>query len=78
MVGLPGDEIEVRGGEVFVNGEAFEEMPSVERGGKDLSPTTVPENHCFVLGDNRANSRDSRYIGPVPMIALVGRLAWVR
>lgn len=78
VIGLPGDEIEVRAGQVFLNGEAYEEVPAVEPGGQDLPPTTVPENHCFVLGDNRANSRDSRYIGPVPMIALVGKLAWVR
>jgi len=78
VVGLPGDEVEIRGGQVFLNGEPFEEATRVQKDDKDFAPVTVPENHCFLLGDNRVTSRDSRHIGSVPIIALVGRLAWVR
>ena len=68
VVGVPGDEISVRGGRLFVNDEPQRE-PYVNKKLPDRSfaaPTTVPENHVFVMGDNRANSQDSRVFGPVP------------
>ena len=68
VVGVPGDKISVRGGRLLVNGERQRE-PYVYKKYPDRSssaPTTVPEDHVFVMGDNRANSRDSRYFGTVP------------
>jgi signal peptidase I len=68
VVGVPGDKISVRGGRLFVNDELQRE-PYVNKKMPDRSfaaPTTVPQNHIFVMGDNRANSQDSRVFGPVP------------
>ncbi|MFL5992219.1 MAG: signal peptidase I [Rubrobacteraceae bacterium] len=68
VVGVPGDEIAVRGGKLFVNGEPQKE-PYVNKKFPDRSfyaPTTVPKDHVFAMGDNRANSQDSRVFGPVP------------
>jgi signal peptidase I len=68
VVGLPGDEISVRGGKLLVNGEPQRE-PYVNERSPDRSfyaPTTVPKGHVFAMGDNRANSQDSRVFGPVP------------
>ena len=68
VVGVPGDEIAVRGGKLFVNGEPQQE-PYVNKKYPDRSfyaPTTVPKDHVFAMGDNRANSQDSRVFGPVP------------
>ncbi len=68
VVGVPGDEISVRGGRLYVNGEPQRE-PYVNKKYSDRSfyaPTTVPEGYVFAMGDNRANSQDSRIFGPVP------------
>lgn len=79
IVGVPGDEIVVKEGTLLVNGEPQRE-PYVNGRMPDLStsrPITVPEDHVFVMGDNRANSRDSRVFGPVPYRNIEGQ-AFVR
>jgi signal peptidase I len=43
----------------------------------DFEKITVPEHHCFVLGDNRNNSRDSRHFGPVPLATIKGRADYI-
>jgi signal peptidase I len=68
VVGLPGDEIAVRGGKLFVNGKPQKE-PYTNKKLPDRSfyaKTMVPKNHVFVMGDNRGNSADSRVFGPLP------------
>ncbi|MGI8648805.1 MAG: signal peptidase I [Rubrobacter sp.] len=68
VIGVPGDEIQVQEGNLFVNGELQNE-PYVNPELPDSSfygPFTVPEDHVFMMGDNRANSQDSRVFGPVP------------
>jgi signal peptidase I len=79
VVGVAGDEILVQGGVLYVNGEPREEpylnedLPFVGFYG----PTEVPEGSIFVMGDNRANSADSRVFGPLPLENLKGE-AFVR
>ncbi len=68
VVGLPGDTIAVRSGTLYVNGEPRKE-PYLNRQPLDESfygPILVPSGHIFVMGDNRANSADSRVFGFVP------------
>lgn len=74
VVAVPGDEVAVRDGVLFVNGERWEE-PYVNAKFRDDSsygPTTVPEGAVFVMGDNRPNSRDSRFFGPLPIQNIEG------
>ena len=79
IIALPGEQVAIRDGAVFVNGHQLDEpyvsSPTVWRGiGQDT--VTVPPDSVFVLGDNRANSSDSRVFGPVPMSSIIGK-AWV-
>lgn len=61
IIGLPGDTVEVRGGEVLVNGEALTEPYIKEVTEGDFGPYTVPEDGYFMMGDNRNKSLDSRF-----------------
>lgn len=64
VIGLPGDEIRFSDGNVYRNGEALEE-PYLMRQGvsfSNVSAFAVPEGAVFVLGDNRENSKDSRFM----------------
>jgi signal peptidase I len=68
VVAIPGDRISVRSGRLIVNGERQRE-PFTNKKFPDRSffaPTTIPKGHVFVMGDNRANSQDSRVFGPLP------------
>ncbi|CAN5694489.1 signal peptidase I [soil metagenome] len=73
-VGLPGDNLEIRGGKLYLNGEPQEE-PYLKANAwysSPFGPVTVPEGHFFAMGDNRMNSTDSRSYGPVPEDHLIG------
>jgi signal peptidase I len=75
VVGLPGDVIAVRGGHVVRNGvRAAEPFAAACGGGPecDLDPIVVPRGHYFLMGDNRGNSDDSRYWGPVARDQVIG------
>ncbi len=80
VIGLPGDLVLVRGGQVFVSGQRLDEpyiqFPATYTYPADGRPLRVPEDSYFVLGDNRPNSSDSRLGWFVPVDNLVGR-AWL-
>ena len=74
VIALPGDVLEIKSGIVHLNGAAIQEVSGVQLDKTNLPPITIPDHHCYVLGDNRAHSKDSRHFGPIPMIALVGKV----
>lgn len=75
VMGLPGEMIEIRDGHTYINGEPVEEPWITNFGGRDIAATRIPEDHVFIMGDNRPVSRDSREIGPVALDTIIGR-AW--
>jgi signal peptidase I len=88
VVGLPGDTLSSVGGRLYVNGRALSEpwlprplpltSPSPLPEGFSLNrPYTVPAGEYFVMGDNRTDSEDSRYFGPIPQSLIVGKMAFV-
>jgi signal peptidase I len=123
VIGLPGETIEVKGRDVYINGQLLPEYrvetadcgvgndkaplklhpPEQPRTGEPYTvyyrngtlcgesrydesdmpvnsvrrPYRIPEGHYFMMGDNRDNSRDSRYWGPVPRDLIVGRAMFV-
>ncbi|RSM47933.1 signal peptidase I [Actinoplanes sp. ATCC 53533] len=82
VVGLPGDTIECRDGQVYRDGTALNERylpgdPQISRTIDCGGPVTVPAGDLYVLGDHRADSRDSRHWGPIPQRSVNGRLLTV-
>lgn len=81
VIGLPGETIEVkRDGTVYIDGDQLDEpyLESADPSNK-FGTWTVPEDHYFVIGDNRANSFDSRSVSDplgIPRKNIIGK-AWL-
>lgn len=76
VVGLPGEEVNIEDGKLFINGEEIKEpYLDAEFLSRDSmpTPTRVKDHHYFVMGDNRRNSSDSRYWGLVPEKYIYGQ-----
>jgi signal peptidase I len=76
VVAVAGDRVEMREGKLIVNdqpttGLIAGEGNAVPAG--DFTELKVPPYNCFVLGDNRSNSRDSRHFGPIPYATVLGK-----
>ena len=80
VIGLPGETIEIRARQVFIDGRPLNEPYKIHRNPKGLNfdqddypPTKIPAGSLFCMGDNRDNSRDSRSWGFVPRDYVKGR-----
>ena len=81
VVGLPGERLAIKDGQLFINGQRMEDPRAVYKNkalplaARDFGPVIIGENKYFMMGDNRDNSSDSRFWGPVDASLLKGR-AW--
>ena len=76
VIGLPGESVEIREGQVLINDQTLHE-PYLEDAGDSMRAAAVmAEGEYFVLGDNRNNSSDSRSWGTLPHARIVGK-AWL-
>ncbi|MFC2036780.1 signal peptidase I [Chloroflexota bacterium] len=76
VIGLPGEVLEVKDGQVFVDSRQLDEPYITIPGRYSHPPSPIPDDHYFVLGDNRNNSSDSHNWGPLPRSKIVGK-AWI-
>jgi signal peptidase I len=86
LVGMPGDEIQIDHGKLVINGKVIEDAPFAEHYyynrndwpyAKEGQTIKVPEGMYFALGDNSAQSSDSRFWGFVPAKNLVGKAFFI-
>lgn len=76
IIGLPGEEVAIREGQVHINGKALHEPYRTELLGYSQEPLVVPSGHYYVLGDNRNYSSDSHVWGTVHQREIIGK-AWL-
>ncbi len=75
-VAVGGQEVRVVGEELYVDGKRFPDPPGtkfVKGGLGSYGPRVVPKGHFFMMGDNRDNSHDSRFFGPIPSALIKGK-----
>jgi signal peptidase I len=73
VIGVPGDRVRIDRGNVMLDGNALAETYVRDPDRRSFSQIVVPQRSVYVLGDNRANSEDSRVFGPVGDENLIGR-----
>lgn len=77
VIGLPGNVVSAHDGHVYINGDLLIE-PYLPKGTvtSTFGPVTVPKGDVWVMGDNRGDSYDSRFFGPIPERTIIGRAVW--
>jgi len=81
LIAMENEIVEIRGGNICINGAVIDDPPSIRAityynagsYGREGVPVNVPKDSYYALGDNSANSRDSRYWGFVPKDNVIGR-----
>jgi signal peptidase I len=77
VIGVPGDQISIRDGYTYLNGQRLDEPYVMERArGEHMDFETLGPGEYFVMGDNRTHSNDSRHWGPLGMDYIIGN-KWI-
>ena len=73
VIGVPGDKVEVKEGNLYLNDIAQNNIPSDRNINYSIGPLVVPEKSLWVMGDNRNNSMDSHIWGFLPYEKVIGK-----
>jgi signal peptidase I len=76
VIGLPGETLDIKDDKVWINGQPLDEPYTLDGTTRDERHVVLGEDQYYVLGDNRANSQDSRAFGPLDGGKIIGK-AWV-
>ena len=84
VIGVPGDYLEIKEGNVYINGEKLEEdylqdgmvTDMAQANNEEVFAITVPENCVFAMGDNRTGSTDCRSFGCIPLDKIEGTVSF--
>jgi signal peptidase I len=74
VVGLPGETVEIRNGEVYIDGELSPSAALINEAVYNSGPTLLGPDELYVLGDNRPNSSDSHAWGTLPLDLVIGKV----
>jgi signal peptidase I len=83
VVAVEGDTVEIKKKQVLIDGQSLQESykihedSAVDNSRDNFGPLRIPAGHCFVLGDNRDNSNDSRFWGALPLVNVKGRALYI-
>ncbi len=75
IIGVPGDHVRIKQGEVWINGEKLDESYAVGKTKPSIHISRLGDKEFFVLGDNRENSDDSRFWGVLHRSEIVGKVS---
>ena len=74
VIGLPGETIQIKNNKIYIDNKEINDVYNGSMdGGMFLEPTLIKENEYVIIGDNRNNSSDSRYFGPVSVDTIMGK-----
>ena len=80
VIGLPGETVQIKDGNIYINGQLLTENYGNERyiynSGIAGNEIILADDEYFVLGDNRNHSCDSREIGPINKKQMIGKIIW--
>ena len=76
VIALPGEKISCQNGNIYINGKKLKDKYGSGLT-SDFEPIEVPKDSYFVMGDNRENSKDSRYIGPINKKEIKGKTSFI-
>ncbi len=76
VIGLPGNTVTIRGGDVYIDGQVLDE-PYLAATPRYDGEWVIGPDELFVLGDNRNNSSDSQNWGPLPIEEIIGKAVFV-